>query len=183
MKTGLKMSSANRKYDDSYIVAYLPEVMSDNIISWGYDHIACCDLFEDEDDPTFGRERDIHVTMLGPVEEDSLRYVTAAINSEPPVEITLGKIGLFKTNSKYDVVQIQIPGDEIHRLHRGLSLGIRNISKFPAYIPHVTIAYLKKGMGEKYLNDTYFEGQKFWIRELLFSHKSGRKYNIRLGIS
>ena len=93
----------------------------------------------------------------------------------------LGKIKLFTSNSKYDVLQIEIVNSEIIDLHENLSKSIKNTKKFPSYIPHVTIAYLKKGCGEKYLYDKYFDEQEFMVEELVLSHKFNTKNVFKLG--
>jgi len=175
------MFLANRKFDDSYLVALLPEALSDNIISWGYDYIPCGDLYEDRYDPSFGREKDIHVTLLGPLDEQNISFISSAVHDENPITCVLGKIDLFKSNSKYDVIKIEVVNQTILNLNQRLSKNICNTPRFPLYIPHVTIAYVKKGLGDQYVNNTYFEGQQFNIIELQLSHKSGQKHIIKLG--
>jgi hypothetical protein len=177
------MSSDNRKFFDSYLIAHLPEKVCDNIISWGYDHIPCADLYEDPDDSSFGREKEIHVTILGPIDETSLRKITVAVNNEQPVECSLGKVKLFTTNSKYDVVMLDLESKKIVDLNRNLGQSIKNTPRFSIYVPHVTIAYVKKGLGEKYRGNKYFEGTKFLIDDLVYSHKCGHKHNLKLGKS
>ena len=177
------MSSDNHKFSDSYLIANLPEKVCDNIISWGYDHIPCDDLYVDPDDPSFGREKEIHATVLGPIDETSLRRITVAVNNEQPVKCSLGKVKLFTTNSKYDVVILDLLGKDILELNKNLGQSIKNTPRFPKYVPHVTIAYVKKGLGEKYLNNKYFDGTKFQIDDIVYSHKCGHKYNLKLGKS
>ncbi len=169
------------KYESSYIIAYLPEIITDNIISWGYDNVPYEDVFEDPLDPSFGREKDIHITVLGNIEDLRIENIKISINNEPKLNCILGKIKLFTSNSKYDVLQIEIVNSEIIDLHENLSKSIKNTKKFPSYIPHVTIAYLKKGCGEKYLHDKYFNEQEFMIEELVLSHKFNTKNVFKLG--
>jgi hypothetical protein len=169
------------KYDYSYLIAYLPENLADNIISWGYDNIPCDYLFEDQDDPSFGREKDIHITVLGDVTDTSLNNIRDAVNSEKTVDCCLGKMKLFVTNSKYDVLHLEIINEEVQKLNAKLSKSIINNPRFPLFIPHVTICYLKKGFGENYLDNKYFYNQSFSIKSLTFSHKYGERHNFELG--
>ena len=69
------------KYESSYIIAYLPEIITDSIISWGYDNVPYEDIFEDPLDPSFGRESDIHITVLGNIEDLRIENIKLSINN------------------------------------------------------------------------------------------------------
>lgn len=171
------------KYDSFYLIAYPPENLVDSIISWGYDHIPCDNLFEDINDPSFGREKNIHLTILSNLEETSADKLKTAINNEPTTCCVLGEIKLFKNNSKYDVVLVEVLNKEVKDLHKNISQSIKSSNKFPVYLPHITIAYVKKGLGDQFLNDKYFVGQEFKIVELVLSYNLTDKGAFKLGKS
>ena len=179
IRTGWNMSWD--KYESSYIIAYPPEYIVDSIISWGYDNIPCDHLFIDESDPSFGRENNIHITILGNIEETNHEKIKNAISIETKFVCPLGKIQLFTNNSKYDVIQIEAKCDQIFQLHKSLSQSIKNVMKFPLYVPHVTIAYVKKGYGDKFLDNTYFVGQEFMIDKLVLSCNLNDQFTFKLG--
>lgn len=169
------------RYESYYLIAYPPEQLVDSIISWGYDNIDCNDLFLDPSDPSFGREKNIHLTILGNIEETSDEKLKKIIGEEDYIMCEMGKIKLFKNHSKYDVVHIEITNNCIHKLNKNLSQSIKNTNKFPLYIPHITIAYVKKGCGDSFLNNTYFEGQQFKIDELVLSLSLKEQSTYKLG--
>lgn len=169
------------KYESTYLIAYPPEFLVDSIISWGYDHIPCENLFTDPVDPTFGRETNVHITILANIEETNQEKIKNSIASEPKIKCCLGKINLFVNNSKYDVIQIEVLGNQINQLNKNLSQSIKSVSKFPLYIPHITIAYVKKGCGDQFLHNTYFKGQEFFIEDLVLSYNMNDQCIFKLG--
>ena len=52
--------------------------------------------------------------------------------------------------------------------------------KYPKYIPHITIAYVKKGMGKKFINDSTFNKLKEEVDVMHFSSYSGKMHIIKL---
>jgi len=169
------------RFESYYLIAYPPETIVDSVISWGYDHIDCENFFHDPIDPSFGREKNIHLTILGNIEDTSHEKFKKIIGEEETIICKMGKIKLFKNNSKYDVVHIEVVNDSINILNKNLSQSIKNTNKFPLYIPHITIAYVKKGYGDKFLDDTYFEGQEFKIDELVLSLSLKEQSVYKLG--
>ena len=169
------------RYDSYYLIAYPAESLVDTVISWGYDNIDCDDLFLDPVDPTFGREKNIHLTILGNLEEISNDKLKSAIGRESAIECRMGSIGVFTNNSKYDVVYIEVVGDCVRELNTNLSLSIRNSNRFPVYIPHITIAYVKKGRGDRFLDDRYFSGQKFKVEQVVLSLGLKEQTTYKLG--
>lgn len=49
---------------------------------------------------------------------------------------------------------------------------------FREYIPHCTLAYLKKGNIAKYLNDSTLEGVKFKVDEMYLIDPEDNQYKI-----
>ena len=158
----------------------LPENLSDNIISWGYDYIPNEDLFLDPDDPTFGREDDIHITLIYGIHTISSKEVSRQIQ-EKAFEVELGEMNLFTKGTKFDVLIINVECNLLHKLHNKIQYNLEVTKSHPEYVPHVTIAYLKKGEGNKFINNKDFQGEKFKVNELIFSSKTGVKTPIKLG--
>lgn len=120
----------------------------------------------------FGRELEPHVTALfGLVGEgDSAEAVAKAVKTfeGDAVSLTLGNLSLFTTNPDYDVLKVDVKSPHLHALNEAISK-LPNENDHPDYHPHLTIAYLKKGMGEKYDGDDRFSGKKISISELTHS--------------
>lgn len=64
-------------------------------------------------------------------------------------DIILTKISMFD-NKDYDVLKFDVKSSLLGDINKKLAK-FPHTNSFPDYVPHVTIAYLKKGTGEKYI--------------------------------
>jgi hypothetical protein len=177
----LANESRKTKYDYSSVLVELPTRLTDDIISWGFDHLENSDIYTDPKDPTFGREDDCHITVIYGIHTGDLRQVKPVLEREKPFEVTLGSMSLFTTNDKFDVLKIDVYGEDLYRLNRLLRSHLEVTESYHAYVPHVTIAYLKKGRGDQYKANDTFKGERFTVNVLTFSAKSGIKLPVRIG--
>lgn len=126
-----------------------------------------------------GREDRPHVTVkygLHTSEADKVRHAVAGFG---PVPITLGKTSLFPANEKqsqrggdqFDVVKIDVESDRLRELNKLIADSLECTDTHPSYNPHVTLAYVKPGLGEKYAGRTDVEGQTLLLDRLIFSSK------------
>lgn len=115
-------------------------------------------------------ETDPHVTVLYGLTKHEAAPVAKAIADHGPVTVTLGKMSLFESED-YDVLKIDVESPELRALNAKLSK-LPNENSFPDYKPHMTIAYLKKGEGKKYVGDDTFEGKKITFDTMTFSPPS-----------
>ena len=105
-------------------------------------------------EPTYGLEHEPHITLLfglhdNEVNVDDLKKAVRKFANKP---ITVQAIGLStfqNENSPYDVVKFDIESDVLHKINKELK-NYPHTSTFPDYHPHMTVAYVKKGMGPKY---------------------------------
>lgn len=174
------LTERRNKYDYSSLMLELPEYLSDNIISWGYDYVPNEDLFLDPEDPTFGREDDIHITLIYGLHTISSKEVSRQIQ-EKSFDVELGEMGLFTKSTKFDVLIINAECNMLHKLHNKIQSSLEVTKSHPLYVPHVTIAYLKKGAGSKFIGNKDFKDEKFKVDKLIFSSKTGVKTPIKLG--
>lgn len=137
------------------------------------------DIYEEEEDPSFGLEDEPHCTLLyGLHEEVSVKDVTKVIENFTFDTCKLHNVSLFE-NEKYDVLKFDVEGPVLHDVNSKLKL-FPYTSNFPKYHPHSTIAYLKPGMGKKYteiLKDQEFELKPQFA---MFSHPDGSKNKIKI---
>lgn len=63
--------------------------------------------------------------------------------------IILVNISVFECEN-YDVLKIDVKCPELEKTHNCLKNKVEYEEKYPDYHPHMTIAYLNKGTGEKY---------------------------------
>lgn len=126
-----------------------------------------------------------HVTLKYGLHASKADEVAPMLDGEKPITVELGKTSVFKGSEKkipgtdksvpYDVVIVEVKSDDLKRLNKKLTEGSKNTTTFE-YSPHVTLAYVKPGLGEKYAGKTDFEGQKYTFDGVTFSpaDKSGK---------
>ena len=115
-------------------------------------------------------ETDPHVTVLYGLTKHEADPVAAAIADHGPVTVTLGKMSLFESED-YDVLKVDVESPKLRALNAKISK-LPNENTFPDYKPHMTIAYLKKGEGKKYVGNDQFEGKKITFDTMTFSPPS-----------
>lgn len=169
----------NVKYSFSSVHINLPDPLASDIIHWGRENIPENEVFKNPDDPSFGREDEIHVTVLYGLHSDSPQDTKKVLLTQKPLTIELGKISIF-SHEKFDVIKIDINSPELHKLNKKMTDFVTYTNKFKEYTPHVTIAYVKKGKGWKYSGNTVFDGKLFEANEVCFSSRSGKKTKIPL---
>lgn len=122
----------------------LPPELGDFIIQWGELNIPDDDLYTDEDGES-GREQEQHITVkYGLLAKDVPEELYEIVESTAPFQIELGNVSLF-TNDKFDVVKIDVKSPELMALNKRISEAIPHEDSYPTYVPHVTVAYVKKG--------------------------------------
>ena len=156
----------------------LPDGLAEKVIEYGKKHIPDEEIFEKGDD--MGREDEIHVTVLYGLHADTPKEVKKVLEKESTFPIQLGKISIFDTHPDFDVVKIDVDSPGLVELNKKLRDNCEHTMTHPKYVPHITIAYLKKGKAKKYKGDDYFAEMGFLSNEVLFSSKNREKTKILL---
>jgi len=95
-----------------------------------------------EDEPhctlLYGFDDDVHVDDIEPI-IDRFKF--------RPLKLT--NISVFE-NADYDVLKFDVQGDYLYKINKDLTK-LPYETSFPVYHPHSTVAYLKPGLGEKYV--------------------------------
>lgn len=130
------------------------------------------DLYIEEDG--YGFETEPHITVLYGIHESDSSVVKNLIKFKP-LTYTLTKLSLFE-NEKYDVLKCSVKSSDLKKLNKECCKNLKFTSNFPDYIPHLTVCYLKPGMGSKYikLKSESFE-DKLTSGKFLFSDKDSKK--------
>jgi len=124
------------------------------------------DLYIDEEDPSFGLESDPHCTLLyGLHDEVTTDDVKSFISvGRHPSKFIGYNISIFD-NPKYDVLKLDVKEFKGIPYLKPMNKYLTTLSheKSPYdYHPHMTIAYIKKGMGQKYVEK--FNGTQFDLK-------------------
>jgi 2'-5' RNA ligase len=137
------------------------------------------DLYVEDEDRTYGLEDEPHVTLLYGLHNDvSVDRVKELVGKFQFNSITLHNASLFE--NEYDVLKFDVKGGEVlHDCNKALC-ELPHTTSFPDYHPHSTIAYIKKGMGVKYVK--LLDGSTFEVipTHVVYSHANGEKTEISL---
>lgn len=154
-----------------YLMTVLPDTSSDDVSErirrFGQLVVPAASVwFNDGTGSTFqgGYEEEPHITMAyGIPASEALARLRAFLsdNIPGPVVCRLGKVSKFYPVSEaFDVVKIDIDCPALHELNKKLveTFKIPANPAFPIYIPHVTLAYVRKGECDNLIDNDTFEG-------------------------
>lgn len=178
-RTGILLESKKVQYDYGCIMVTF------QIYDWNQRIASISDedlYIEDGKNGKFGKETEPHVTLLYGIhsKEANAQEIINYLKESKPITIKIKGISLFE-NPKYDVVKYEVESEDLVEMNKYIKEHFPNTQTFPTYKPHMTLAYVKPGMGKKYVkqfevpdvlnSDTYhysmaFEDfkQDFYIR-------------------
>lgn len=138
------------------------------------------DVYVDPDDSTFGLENEPHVTLLyGLHEEVSVELVKSVIDYHKFGPFIAHSASLFE-NDQYDVLKFDIKeADQLHSCNADLAK-FPHTTDYPDYHPHMTVAYIKKGMGKKYAEKLAGKEYSMNPTHVVYSVPNGEKHNISI---
>lgn len=112
---------------------------------------------------------DSHITILYGIKDNSyLKQIQEICQEFDPIEITLKQISLFKTNKDFDVIKVEVAGENLFKLNKRIIEKIPYQNSYPSYTPHLTLAYVQKGKGTEFENDRTFVGKKFLFKKCAY---------------
>lgn len=159
-------------YKYSCLMAPLPRPVSDRIFTVGQTIL-------DSELVDKGREGNPHVTVLYGLHTTNVADVQKVIgNFGKPIKIRLEAIGFFECED-YDVVKFDVHSDELVELNDLLRRRLDYTNDYGVYIPHATIAYVRKGEGMKY-SRVDIDGTVATVNGLVFSTPDGERSLIPL---
>lgn len=141
------------------------------------------DLYEESGDQTYGFEDEPHITLLygfhNGIDSDHIKKVLDEFTF--PQSVVFDKPSLFE-KEKYDVLKLDIKEPFLNKVHEALKVYDHKESAYD-YDPHVTIAYLKSGLGKKYIkifSKKDYGDKSLRIEHAIYSSYNGKKYKIPL---
>lgn len=168
-------SKSGKLYKYGCVMVYLDIPNWKSIIS----NISEEDLYKPEE-KVYGKETDPHITLLYGLhkdvdDKDIIEMFKDYKSSE--ININVERIDIFE-NDEFDVVKMNVTSEFLTNMNKKLST-LPHTSDFPDYRPHITIAYIKKGCSDKYIQDNYkytFNN----INKIVYSKPNGEKIDISL---
>jgi len=144
---------------------YIDDNIPDNILATDFPDVI--------DDP---KEYESHITILYGIKSNKYLDAVKKIYSETlPVEIVLKEITLFDNNNDFDVIKIDIDSPALSKLNEEIRSKVPYQNKYNDYKPHLTLAYVKKGMGDNFIGDRTFFGKKFLFKKGVFGEAGTKK--------
>lgn len=151
----------------------LPAELAYQVRQLGY-RVEFDDLAED------GREDNPHITVKYGLHTDDADEVRRAVEGQPPVAVQFGPVSFF-SSAEHDVIKIDIESSGLHALNSAISGALACTDTYPDYKPHLTVAYVKPGLGPHYaerLND--LQGKVAVFDRLIFSDKIRNQISVPL---
>ena len=116
---------------------------------------------------------------MSEADEDVLAQLRELLKDEPPIKIRFGKTKIF-SNSDYDVVMVEVKSADLKRINKKIADAIPHTSTHQVYVPHATIAYVKSGLGKKYIGRDDLEGVEETHHSIYFSNRNREETEIPL---
>jgi 2'-5' RNA ligase len=126
-----------------------------------------------------GLELKPHVTVRYGLHTENPDDVRELLAYEWPITITLGRTAFFSTPIG-DAVIVLVESWALTDLNERLAK-LPHTNTHADYIPHITLGYVKPGLGGKYVDDNSLAGKTVTIGTLTFSSKDGTETKIPLG--
>lgn len=136
-------------------------------------------VFNDPSDSTFGLEKEPHCTLLyGLHKEVTDEMVENIAKNYAFGNCTIKNASLFE-NEKFDVLKFDIEGDNLQDCNKELCK-LPHTTDYPDYHPHMTVAYLKTGMGKEYAEMFKDKMHTLKPKYIVYSKPDGSKTQIEL---
>ena len=104
----------------------------------------------DEDLADKGREDQPHVTVLYGLRDNDAGPVRQAVETFGTINAQLGQLDYFPAD-EHDVLIVRVESDDLHNMHGDLQQ-LPHTTTHPTYQPHVTLAYVKPGTGQHWVD-------------------------------
>jgi 2'-5' RNA ligase len=159
------------------IQAEVAEPIRSGLLQWAKDAIDQEDL--DEED---GLEDNPHITVKYGLADSEQMALQALLSDESPARAKLGELALFESESedKPDVLYVSVESEDLARLNQ-VVCRMPHVDTHPVYVAHLTVAYLKKGCGKKYLGTHPYVGHELVFDRLALCDREGKRSDVFLG--
>jgi 2'-5' RNA ligase len=169
------MAGTAQKEDDREFASTqfdMPAFVAQKVLEYGR-------LIPAEDLHKNGLEDEVHVTIKYGLQDDQLDRVKILASMFGPMTLEFKGINLFRRDD-FDVVKVDVESEALRRLNRAISMMIQTDDPHPVFNPHLTIAYVKPGLGQKYVGSGPLNGQSVIVDTIQFSGTDYSKTPIKL---
>lgn len=105
---------------------------------------------EEKKDNQYGFEKESHVTLAPCLDSDvDINKLKELLLPLKEYKCILNNISIFE-NGNYDVLKADVKCPNMHKTYNKIKENFELHSEYKEYHPHMTIAYMQKGMADKY---------------------------------
>lgn len=166
----MKHKNTNREYAFLMVDYETPSIIKDL-----QKKIPSRELYTEEDNEDYGLEKQSHVTLVpcldNDIDIDKLKSYLKPINE---YDIVLTDISKFECE-EFDVLKCAVKSKALKDTNKEIVDKFETHSEYKDYNPHMTIAYMKKGMADKYLKKILDKLILLKAKNFHFSYFDGNK--------
>ncbi len=119
-----------------------------------------------------------HITLLYGLNEDAESLVTEFLNNlKEPLKYNVTGISLFEARN-FDIVKFGIESDQLTEINKKLKT-FPYTSSYGGFVPHMTIAFVKKGEGKKYTRE-FTVPLEFYADEIVYKLSNGKIIEVKI---
>lgn len=108
------------------------------------------ELYKEDDNDDYGLEKKSHVTLVPCLDNNiNLDELKSYLEDIDEYGIVLMDISKFECE-KFDVLKCSVKSKQLKETNQKIVDVFETHSEYKGYSPHMTIAYMKKGMADKY---------------------------------
>lgn len=147
------------------LMTVFPVDLKNQIVNWTLENIPADQLAPD------GIDYESHVTVLyGFPPEVSLEHIGEFFGPENlgKIPVRLGKISRFE-NQEHDVLKVEVHSPRLTELNDKLAKTFNIVSDYASYVPHCTLAYLRRGACKELDGHGKFDGWVVPVTHLVYS--------------
>jgi 2'-5' RNA ligase len=109
------------------------------------------ELYFEDDNDDYGLETNPHVTLVPCLDNDvDLEKLKTYLDDLSEYDIILTDLSKFECD-KFDVLKCTVKSEKLKETNKKILKDFEMHSEYKVYQPHLTIAYMKQGMADKYL--------------------------------
>lgn len=165
--------SGSHKFSSTQV--QLPPTLADALFALGKG-IPAFDLCDEEG----GLENDAHITIKYGIHTNDVADVRKTLATYVgPIRFTLGRTAIFES-PEYDVLYVEVFSPDLRELNQRISNSLEVTDTHPVYIPHATVAYLKSGLGRRYVGMNTLDGMTATVGFVRFSPAEGDYTDLRI---